>query len=48
MDDATKLVTIKIVDSETGEVIRQIPPRDYIELAAANGNPKGTLFDSRS
>ncbi len=48
VDDATKLVTIKIVDSETGEVIRQIPPRDYIELAAANGNPKGTLFDSRS
>ena len=48
VDDATKLVTIKIVNSETGEVIRQIPPRDYVQLVIRAGNPQGTLFESRS
>ncbi len=48
VDDETKFVTIKIVNSETGEVIRQIPPRDYVQLVIKAGNPKGTLFDSRS
>lgn len=48
VDEETKLVTIKIVDADTGEVIRQIPPRDYIQLAVKAGNPKGTLFESRS
>ena len=49
VDDETKFVTIKIVNSETGEVIRQIPPRDYVQLVIrAGGNPKGTLFESRS
>lgn len=46
-DKSTGLVTIKIVNSTTGEVIRRIPIRDYVQIAMERGNAKGALFEAR-
>lgn len=48
VDDATGLITIKLVNAQTGELIRQIPPREYVELVLSSGSPKGTLFEART
>lgn len=48
VDEGTGLITIKLVNVQTGELIRRIPPRDYIQLVLEAGAPKGTLFEARS
>ena len=48
LDESSGLVTIKIVNSQTGEVIRRIPPRDYVQMTLSSGPAKGTLFEARS
>ena len=49
VDEGTGLVMIKVMNSATGEVIRRIPPRDYIQLVLESGGPtQGTLFEARS
>ena len=44
-DSDSGLISIKIVNSSTGDVIRSIPSRDYVRLPQAAGNLKGTLLD---
>ena len=49
VDEGTGLVMIKLINSTTGEVIRRIPPRDYVQLILESGSPtQGTLFEARS
>lgn len=42
--EATHSVIVTIVDRKTGEVIREIPSRRYLDLVAAISG-KGTLLD---
>ena len=46
-DKSTGLVTIEVVNSSTGEVIRRIPNRDYVQMVLDRGNAKGLLIDAR-
>ncbi len=50
VDDATKQVVMTIVDKESGEVIRQLPSEEALELAKrmldADGDPGGIVEDS--
>ena len=34
IDNATERVVVKIVDEETGEIVRQIPPQEMLRIAA--------------
>ena len=44
IDDASKRTVIKVVDSETGETVRQIPAEDFLELARRMDDVEGLLF----
>jgi uncharacterized FlaG/YvyC family protein len=44
--EATKSVIVTIVDRTTGEVIREIPSRRYLDLVAAISG-KGTILDEK-
>ncbi len=50
VDDTTKQVVMTIVDKESGEVIRQLPSEEALELAKrmldADGDPGGIVEDS--
>ena len=46
-DRSTGLVTIEIVDSTTGALIRKIPIRDYVQIVMDGKNAKGALFEAR-
>ena len=46
-DRSTGLVTIEIVDSTTGALIRKIPIRDYVQIVMDGRNAKGALFEAR-
>ncbi|MCK5831386.1 MAG: flagellar protein FlaG [Methylococcales bacterium] len=50
VDDTTKQVVMSIVDKESGEVIRQLPSEEALELAKrlieADGDPGGIVEDS--
>ena len=48
LDEGSGLITIRIVNSTTGELIREIPPRDYVKIAQASHNVIGTLFEVQS
>ena len=45
IDDSTGLVLGRLVDKETGEVIRQIPDEQAVRLAQMNLKLLGTLTD---
>ena len=45
VDDATGKVVIKVVDNETGDVIRQIPPQEILETISKIRDVVGLLFD---
>lgn len=45
MDKNSKKIVIKIVNSETKEVIRQIPPEELVQLAESLQASNGSLFD---
>ena len=47
IDDETGISTVKIVDKETGEVIRQIPSREMVEIAKSIDEMRGTLIRQR-
>jgi flagellar protein FlaG len=45
LDQETQELYIQVVDRETGEVLREIPPVEMRRLAAALEESPGTLFD---
>lgn len=47
INDSTGHTVIKIVDSESGDVIRQIPPEEMIRLAERLREVQGLIVDSR-
>ena len=47
VDDETERVVVKIVEQESGEVIRQIPPEELLELEKYLSSPKGLLVQEQ-
>lgn len=45
VDPDLKRVVVKILDGNSGEMIRQIPPQEVIDLAKNLSVPKGLLFE---
>ena len=48
VDDETERVVVKVVEQESGEVIRQIPPEELLELEKYLSSPKGLLLQERA
>jgi flagellar protein FlaG len=48
VDDETERVVVKIVEQESGEVIRQIPPEELLELERYLSSPKGLLLQEQA
>jgi flagellar protein FlaG len=47
IDKDTGIVVVKVVDRESGEVIRQIPPEETLAIAKNLDTAQGVLFRSR-
>ena len=47
LDEDTQRVIVSVVDSETDEVVRQVPPEEMLRLAARLNEFRGTLFSSK-
>ena len=45
VENDTQMVIVKIVDSETEEVIRQLPPEELVKLSKNAKDLKGLLID---
>lgn len=45
VDQELQRVVVKILKGDSGEVIRQIPPQEVIDLAKNLANHKGLLFE---
>lgn len=45
---ATKEIMVKIVDTETGQVLREIPPEKMLDLAAAMRELLGLIVDKKA
>ena len=45
--EATKRVTIKIVDKETKEVIREFPPEETLDMIAKAWELAGLMVDEK-
>lgn len=45
VDQELQRVIVKILKGDSGEVIRQIPPQEVIDLAKNLANQKGLLFE---
>ncbi len=48
VDDETERVVVKVVEQKSGEVIRQIPPEELLELEKYLSNPKGLLLQEQA
>jgi flagellar protein FlaG len=46
-DDKAGRVIARVVSDETGEVIRQIPPQEYLDFVAKFREMVGVLFDAK-
>ena len=46
VDDATNKVVISVIDPDTDELIRQVPPEEILELAERLESVKGSFFSS--
>ena len=46
IDDKTNTVIVKLIDGETGEVIRQIPPEEIVRLRAYYRDQQGLLVNT--
>lgn len=44
VDDETKRVVVKVIEQKSGEVIRQIPAKELLELEKYLSSPKGILL----
>ncbi len=47
-DDESNIVLIQIVDAVSGEVIREIPPEEWVQMHKSLPQPKGTLVEKQS
>jgi flagellar protein FlaG len=45
VDKESNMVIVKIIDSETDEVIRQVPPEELVKLSRNSPDLKGFLID---
>jgi flagellar protein FlaG len=43
IEDGTEKIIVSVIDEETGDVIRQIPPEASIKLASQHQGPRGIL-----
>jgi len=48
VDESTGRTVIKVVDKDTGEVIKEIPPEETLRLAEKIEEMSGILFDKRA
>lgn len=48
IDSDTKQSVVRVVDSQTGDVIRQIPVQELIDIAKALDHAKGLLLRQRA
>jgi len=47
VDKVTKKTVVKVMDADTQEVIRQIPPEEMLRIAARITELLGVLFDEK-
>jgi flagellar protein FlaG len=48
MDESSHRIVVTIIDKDTGEVIRQIPPESVLKQAEALKDLSGLLFDQKA
>jgi flagellar protein FlaG len=48
VDDRTDKVVVSVVDPDSGEVIRQIPSEEMLEVARALGQVQGLLVNTKA
>ena len=48
VDKASGRVVVKVVDHETGDVIRQIPSEEALAIASSLDTPKGVIIRSKA
>jgi uncharacterized FlaG/YvyC family protein len=47
VDHSTRETIVKVIDNDTGKLIRQIPPKEMVDLAAKLEDVMGILFDKQ-
>ena len=47
VNDSTGHTVVKVMDKDTGRLIRQIPPQELLDLAAKLEDMMGILFDKK-
>jgi len=48
LDDELNMVVVKVIDSDSQEVVRQIPAEEFVELSKRMKDAIGMLFDKES
>ncbi len=48
IDDSTDRVIVKVIEKDSGEVIRQFPPKEVLELAKFFNSSKGLLLKEQA
>lgn len=48
VDKGTGRIIVKVVDQESGEIIRQIPPEETLAIAKNLDNPQGIIIRSKA
>ncbi len=48
IDDSTDRVVVKVIEKDSGEVIRQFPPKAVLELAKFFNSSKGFLLEEQA
>ncbi|MEE9100825.1 flagellar protein FlaG [Pseudomonas nitroreducens] len=48
IDDATGDVVVKVIDGESGKVVRQIPSEEVLKLAARLEDMSSLMFETRA
>lgn len=48
VDKETDRIVVRMIDSQTGELIRQIPPQQLLDIAAKMQEVLGVLFDAKA
>lgn len=46
--EASKLVTVKVMDKETGQVIREIPPQKFLDMMVALQDQVGFIINEKA